>query len=997
MDLAAANSHSLILDIDATLLDDAPRDIPESLFDLIHSNLNLLFLPAVPHFTYIVATRPHSCGVHVYLPEFCISHDDYIQFCERLKPNFSVTLNSKRYSLDILTNAMLSGSAKPNSTPYQPFRVVYSDERIHHMMHLKRNDFLAQFENLKKHFKRRKDNEHSLFRKLLCHQPNEITSFLKQFMMPVVNPSLFNLSYQTRTLDEMKEVANFNNVASYALKRDNSVQYVFKGHQLLFSGSDFLKMYNDLKRNAFTFSTFDTTNYALKRWYEKYAKQQPIEMSCPKEFRQLNQMLKEDSASFQNDTNPIKSILQYNEGFYFLPVFFALRKTLDISSHHLANILETLLDPKFHDLLKRVARIHENHTAAMMDDLTQNTIYYCGNHLYERPATMRDKLARIVHDGRRSILSITSQPKIIDVVRNLQQNHFPIRVMALFNALKKPARYYWNFLTESWQDVSVDREVHDHVMNLWLSIKTYLHEMQEMGTLGGPDDSILDKFNVASVVSTIMSDSTTERKVIQMDRHKWLIRLSDGTLDLLTGHIGGTVPEFFLSDRELGLKIPRLKLMELLSETQPLRELYRLLTNKSFFLRYLKLLYLDKTPHMFETLKWMVSKELPSLNEVEYVSSMLHFYTHLCKYMSFEYDMLMYILDVLASAFIATNYERKFFVLKGLTSNGKSKLFELLGKVFGGYFHNIQSDNLKPGSATSNATPELASTLFSCRVLTLEELDGKLNENRVKQITGNSHVTFRNMYENNVGGIPTTKVFCTTNKLPECQATKAFEERVVALPFHATFSDKAPTTTAEQVRQNVYPKDTYVIESSYEGCFLMLYYHLNQFMNMEDGLLHYREAPDAVKEYTQDYLANTNVYTQFKLYMDVQVLPEATTTMNDLRSAVRQFLKAMKNLSIHESELITKFDEEFAVYRQSDLNLGSFRYVSVLDRLESSQPPRIENASLQEDDDEEDPVDEEVRDEPASKRMKSSPTTQQSVVFYYGIVIKNLKRSMTEN
>ncbi|GBL95420.1 hypothetical protein AVEN_274335-1 [Araneus ventricosus] len=236
--------------------------------------------------------------------------------------------------------------------------------------------------------------------------------------------------------------------------------------------------------------------------------------------------------------------------------------------------------------------------------------------------------------------------------------------------------------------------------------------------------------------------------------------------------------------------------------------------------------------------------------------------------------MLMYILDVLASAFIATNYERKFFVLKGLTSNGKSKLFELLGKVFGGYFHNIQSDNLKPGSATSNATPELASTLFSCRVLTLEELKGKLNENRVKQITGNSHVTFRNMYENNVGGIPTTKVFCTTNKLPECQATKAFEEHVVALPFHATFSDKAPTTTAEQVRQNVYPKDT-------------------------------------------------------------------------------------------------------------DLNLGSFRYVSVLDRLESSQPQRIENACLQEDDDEEDPVNEEVHDEPASKRMKSSPTTQQSVVFYY--------------
>ncbi|GFQ75035.1 SF3 helicase domain-containing protein [Trichonephila clavata] len=111
--------------------------------------------------------------------------------------------------------------------------------------------------------------------------------------------------------------------------------------------------------------------------------------------------------------------------------------------------------------------------------------------------------------------------------------------------------------------------------------------------------------------------------------------------------------------------------------------------------------------------------------------------------------------------------------MKGETSNGKSKLFEILARVFGGYYHCIQSDNLKPGNSSANATPDLASTLFNCRIVKTEELEGKLNKNRVKQITGNSCVTFRNMYESGQGGIQTAKMFTTTNNLPDCRATES--------------------------------------------------------------------------------------------------------------------------------------------------------------------------------------------------------------------------------
>ncbi|GFX82824.1 SF3 helicase domain-containing protein [Trichonephila clavipes] len=176
---------------------------------------------------------------------------------------------------------------------------------------------------------------------------------------------------------------------------------------------------------------------------------------------------------------------------------------------------------------------------------------------------------------------------------------------------------------------------------------------------------------------------------------------------------------------------------------------------------------------LFDTLREMIQEHFPDLADNPHALSMMNFMVHLSKYTAFEYVLLMYLCDVFAGIFIATNYERKFFVMKGETSNRKSKLFEILARVFGGYYHCIQSDNLKSGTSSVNPTPDLASTLFNCRIVMTEELEGKLNENRVKQITGNSCVTFRNMYESSKGGIPNAKLFTTTNNLPECRATES--------------------------------------------------------------------------------------------------------------------------------------------------------------------------------------------------------------------------------
>ncbi|GBN19691.1 hypothetical protein AVEN_261776-1 [Araneus ventricosus] len=997
LDLASAQQHALIFDLDfhATSVNQI-SSISLQLLSCIHSTLKLLFLPNVKHFTYVIAARSRGKGLHVHLPEFVISHDDYILLCEHLKtPLGFQEENRGTYSLDILQNVMLAGSNKPDAYPYRPVTMIYVDEKETYRLDVRSTHLSEQLTALKKSFKRVKYNTNSFFRTFLFLEEQQAAQHLRQLMMPVVSlfQPVYKLSFATVIGSMSSESGDLRDIATFTYKRSDELGFVCKGKQLLFDGSHFLKTFQYVRFNAFLMESLETNNAALKRWYERALYALPEKVRCDPAFDKINQTLRENNSKFVHDPNPIKTILEYNRGYYFLPTFYASCKCLNIPSNQMVHRLKPMLDEALHPLLDRLEQLDPSHTQLIMNHLTQQTITFCGNNLCERHARYRDKLKQIVNDSTRAILSVTTPAQMVELLRRLQESHFPIQVMRLSNSLRKASAFIWNCLTESWQEIQADKEKESHMGNLWNAIGTWLEEYRKTGNYGGPDPQVLDRFSIGFVMSTITSDSNMERKTVQMDRHKWFIRTQDGLWDILTGHVGGTVPELFLSDRKLGVEFSRSELSKLFHDSKELEQLYDVLTDHAFFMTYLKALFTDRTDDLYDTLHEMIREELPHLAENTRALSMMHFYVHLCKYTGFERDLLMYLMDVLASVLIATNYERKFFVMKGETSNGKSKLFEILGRVFGGYYHCIQSDNLKPGNSSTNATPDLASTLFNCRIVTTEELEGKLNENRVKQITGNSCVVFRNMYEPSQGGIPTAKLFTTTNNLPDCRATEAFQDRVTAIPFLSKFVNKAPTTTSEQVRLNRFGKEEYVVERSYVGCFLMMVYHLKRYIDIKDGLLHYRDEPPSVVEYTKLYLFNTDVYNQFKTHMDVQVNVNTMTTMSDLRSAVRQFLKNTKNNTTPETDLILKFEEEFSEYRRrSDIQLGSIRYTSILDQ--ENEPLFLENSSLQEG---VEARKRSLREMETSQRKKLKKSFETDVVFYENVVIRNLKRVSNEN
>lgn len=958
MDLCSTRAHSLILDLDYKL---DGTCISQDILDSIEAILKMVFIPSVPNFTYIIACRKNSAGIHVHLPEFLIAHDDYILFCGYLQNQLINTLkNKKSYELDILQNAMLSGASKPKMEPYMPIRITYVDEKNTLCYKLKSEV------DCKNSFKRRKDNEKSLFRYLLNCNSKMFHLQLKCVMMPIVTgyQPLYYIMYNTTINNTIANADDYITIATFTTNHSNENGYIHKHKKLIFNGSQFLRSYHYLKLNSRRITHLETNNQAIKTWYKMFHVTQTDHSHIPERFQEIHQILISENTTFMLDSNPIKTILQYNNGYYFLPVFYTFCQHFHVNPSEIIQDLFEIVDPTFHTLLLRLQELDHKIISYSKTDLTIKTLYFCGNNLYPQPTNMQDKIKLIIQHNKCAILSVTTDGQMIELLRNIQEKHFPIRLLKLRNGLKKPSRYIWNFLKESWQEIGQSGEITNHLSNVWTHIKTFLTEHKKSGNLGGPDESLVDKFNINSVVSSILSDTTIERIDVQMDMHKWFIRLQDGALDLLTGHIGGVVPEFFLSDQNLGLDLSRTEMDRLCNNASDLEDLYKLLIDKPIFFKYMKDLYMDVTDDLYSTLYNIIMDNMSQLDSNTFAQSMINFYVNLCKYMCFEYDMILYLMDVLASIFIATNYERKFFVFKGLTCNGKSKMFELMGRVLGGYYKSIQSENLTPTNSINNPNPELASTLFSCRMVASEELGCKLNENRVKQITGNSFVTFRNMYEQNTGGIPTAKIFATTNNYPECKASDAFKDRVVAIPFEATFVENPPLRTSEQIINNIYGKNAFIIEDSYQGCFLMLYYHLKHNISTHDGHLHYRAEPEYIKEFTEDYLIHADIYVQFKIHMDVQILPGCTTTMNDVRSAVRQFLKGTKNTSFHETDLFMKFEEEFGMYRKTDIQLGEFDYISMTERSLLGEP-----------------------------NQKQTKLDENALVYFDGVVIKNLKRN----
>lgn len=156
--------------------------------------------------------------------------------------------------------------------------------------------------------------------------------------------------------------------------------------------------------------------------------------------------------------------------------------------------------------------------------------------------------------------------------------------------------------------------------------------------------------------------------------------------------------------------------------------------------------------------------------------------------------MINYLQRLLGYSITGYTNEQLFIVFWGDGSNGKGKLQNFMRNLMSQYYRQLTSDVVidarKPDSGA--ASPHLMQLLGS-RVAFVDESSAgdKLNDQIVKNATGDSTIVARPLYGEHIKINPTFQLFLLTNHKPEIKVVDhALERRIILIPFLACFKDK---------------------------------------------------------------------------------------------------------------------------------------------------------------------------------------------------------------
>jgi phage/plasmid-associated DNA primase len=174
-------------------------------------------------------------------------------------------------------------------------------------------------------------------------------------------------------------------------------------------------------------------------------------------------------------------------------------------------------------------------------------------------------------------------------------------------------------------------------------------------------------------------------------------------------------------------------------------------------------------------------------------------------------DLMNYMRKDIASFLKGRNSEKLFRIFSGCGDNSKSVFIKLIERAFGSYCVNVPVSviTVKRGSSSS-ATPETA-RLRGCHIATCAEPDDNetIKAGIVKSMTGNDRFFTRALFSNGEEIEAMYKLILITNKVPSIpNAGRAIKNRVIIIPFLATFVDKNyPDDDEEQYEKKLFKKD----------------------------------------------------------------------------------------------------------------------------------------------------------------------------------------------
>ncbi|MDP1722954.1 MAG: phage/plasmid primase, P4 family [Candidatus Gottesmanbacteria bacterium] len=231
-------------------------------------------------------------------------------------------------------------------------------------------------------------------------------------------------------------------------------------------------------------------------------------------------------------------------------------------------------------------------------------------------------------------------------------------------------------------------------------------------------------------------------------------------------------------------------------------------------------------------------------------------------------ELIRFVHKALGYTLTGDTSEQVVFFCYGIGSNGKSVLFSTLRNVLGDYSHDAPFHTFQRNQTTTSN--DLASLEFKRMVVSSEVLGGrKIDESRLKNISGGDAITARYLYAEGFTFEPHCKIWLFVNHKPlVSDDSLGFWRRVRLIPFTRIF------TTAQQdlkLTQKLQTEQSGILNWLIQGCLLW----------QQEGL---QPIPQCVLEATSEYQQESDTLADF-INEKCELLPTVETKASDLWKA----------------------------------------------------------------------------------------------------------------
>jgi putative DNA primase/helicase len=216
-----------------------------------------------------------------------------------------------------------------------------------------------------------------------------------------------------------------------------------------------------------------------------------------------------------------------------------------------------------------------------------------------------------------------------------------------------------------------------------------------------------------------------------------------------------------------------------------------------------------------------------------------------------DVELIAFVQQAIGYCLTGSVTEQCLFLCYGQGANGKSTLLEVIRYILGDYAHNLPFSAFELQGNRSPSAHELAGLVSKRFVTSVETNESvRLNEGRVKALTGGDCITARFLYGEYFTFEPTGKFWLAFNHKPQVGDTShGFWRRVRLIPFYAEFREGAKDP---QLLARLRDEGPGILAWAVRGCLL---WHANGLpvpRAIEAATKDYRDESDPVAEFIEE-------------------------------------------------------------------------------------------------------------------------------------------------